>query len=130
MFIKRFSEWIGLKEKLHNKQHKTPLVSERDIWWASMGENVGSEINGKGRQFVRPVIIYKKLSNYLYLVIPISLQTKTGSWFVNFMRQGKSTTAYLHQSRTIDYRRLYCKIGELENNDFKKIKFGFYKLYI
>jgi hypothetical protein len=45
--MKRFFEWIGLKEKLHEAKHQPPLVSERDMWWASIGENVGSEINGK-----------------------------------------------------------------------------------
>lgn len=42
--MKRFLEWIGLKEKLHNSEHKPPLVSEGDMWWASFGENIGSEI--------------------------------------------------------------------------------------
>jgi hypothetical protein len=29
--MKRFLEWIGLKEKLHQAKHRAPLVSERDI---------------------------------------------------------------------------------------------------
>jgi hypothetical protein len=45
--LKRFLDWIGLKEKLHKSSFKPPLVKERDLWWASIGENVGSEINGK-----------------------------------------------------------------------------------
>ncbi len=31
--IKRFFEWIRLKEKLHTIQKGPPLVSERDLWW-------------------------------------------------------------------------------------------------
>lgn len=42
--MRRFLEWIGLKEQLHMQDHEPPLVSEREIWWASIGENVGSEI--------------------------------------------------------------------------------------
>ena len=68
--LKRFSEWLGLKEKLHERHQTPPLVSEREIWWASVGENVGSEINGKSALFSRPVIIYKKLSHGFYFVIP------------------------------------------------------------
>ena len=34
--MKRFFEWIGLKEKLHEAKHQPPLVSERDMWWASL----------------------------------------------------------------------------------------------
>jgi hypothetical protein len=36
--LKRFSEWFGLKTKLHESQQTPPLVSEREIWWASVGE--------------------------------------------------------------------------------------------
>jgi hypothetical protein len=34
--VNRFFEWIGLKEKLHQSEHKSPFVSERDLWWASL----------------------------------------------------------------------------------------------
>ena len=79
--LKRFSEWFGLKKKLHERQQTPPLVSEREIWWASIGENVGSEINGKSALFSRPVIIYKKLSHGFYFVIPTTTQKKEGSSF-------------------------------------------------
>ena len=52
--VNRFLEWIGLKQKLHQGTQAPPLVSAGDIWWASIGENVGSEINGKSRLFSRP----------------------------------------------------------------------------
>ena len=50
--MNRFLEWIGLKHKLHHGTQSPPLVSRGDIWWASIGENVGSEINGKSRLFL------------------------------------------------------------------------------
>jgi hypothetical protein len=76
--LKRFSEWFGLKTKLHERHQTPPLVSEREIWWASVGENVGSEINGKSAPFSRTVIIYKKLSHGFYFVIPTTTQKKRG----------------------------------------------------
>ena len=45
--IKRFFEWIKLKEKLHHKEHKPPLFKEGEMWWSYFGENVGTEMNGK-----------------------------------------------------------------------------------
>jgi mRNA interferase MazF len=72
--MKRFFEWIGLKEKLHEAQHQPPLVSERDLWWASIGENVGSEINGKSERFSRPVLILRKLAHGFFLVAPTTTQ--------------------------------------------------------
>ena len=105
--IKKFLEWIGLKEKLHNKNTKPPLVSEGDIWWVSFGENVGSEINGKSKVFTRPGIIYKKLSHGFYFVIPTTTQEKIGSWFVKFMHKGRQIFACLHKTGAVNYRRLF-----------------------
>ncbi len=38
--------------------------------------------------------------------------------------------ACLHQARTMDYRRLSSKLGELDETDFKKVKEGFKNLYL
>ena len=129
MLFKRFREWIGLKEILHNMQHRAPLVTEGEIWWASIGENIGSEINGKSRLFSRPVIIRKKLAHTFFLAIPTTTQQRTGSWYVAFRHKGKDMTACLHQTRAIDFRRLSSKLGELDNNDFKRVKDGLKTLY-
>jgi hypothetical protein len=53
----------GLQTKVASGTQSPPLVTAGDIWWASIGENVGSEINGKSRLFSRPVIIFKKLAH-------------------------------------------------------------------
>lgn len=129
MFLKNFLQWIGLKEKIHNKTHHPPLISEGEIWWASVGENVGSEINGKSKLFSRPIIIYKKLAHGFYFVIPTTTQPRTGTWFVDFKQHGKEMKACLHQTRSIDYRRLFSKLGRLDDTDFKNVKRGFKNLY-
>lgn len=126
---KRFGEWIQVKEKLHTTPRRVPHVSERDIWWFSVGENVGSEINGKNKIFTRPGIIYKKLSHDQYLIIPTSTKQKLGTWYVPFCHKGTSTVACLHQVRAIDYRRLFSKLGELDDRDWESIKEGFWNLY-
>jgi mRNA interferase MazF len=127
--IKRFLEWIGLKEKLHNISSKPPLVSEGDMWWASIGENVGSEINGKSNKFSRPVVIHKKLARGFYFVIPTTTQKREGSWYVHFRHKELDEYACLHQARAIDYRRLFAKIGTLDDMDIKLIKQGFDSLF-
>ena len=130
MYIKRFLEWIGLKERMHSKICKAPYVSEGEIWWVSIGENVGSEINGKSDMFSRPVIIFRKLAHDFYFVIPTTTQDRVGSWYVSFRQGGVSGTACLHQARSLDYRRLWSKLGELDDVDFMRVKEGFGKLYL
>jgi mRNA interferase MazF len=127
--MKRFFEWFGLKHRLHDIKHMPPLVSEREIWWTSIGENIGSEINGKSALFSRPVIILKKLSHGFYFVIPTTTQLREGSWYVPFSQKGKNMLACLHQARAIDFRRLSSRIGQVDGDDFERIKDGFRKLY-
>jgi mRNA interferase MazF len=127
--MKDFPTWMKLKEKLNGLIHRAPLVSGGDVWWASIGENIGSEIGGKNHQFSRPVIILKKLAHGFYFVIPTTTQTKTGTWYIPFTHQGKDMLACLHQARAIDHRRLSSKLGTLDATDFKKTKAGFHSLY-
>ncbi|MBI2097456.1 MAG: hypothetical protein HYT46_00770 [Candidatus Vogelbacteria bacterium] len=54
------------------------------------------------------VIIFKKLAHGFYFVIPTCL----------------------HQARTIDYRRLSSRLGQIDGHDFQKIKEAFAKLYL
>jgi mRNA interferase MazF len=130
MHIKKFLEWIGLKEKLHSIAHAAPHVSEGEIWWASIGENIGTEINGKSLLFSRPVIIFRKLTHGFYFVIPVTTQIRRGTWYVEFNQRDKEMTACLHHARSIDYRRLSTRLGELDENDCSKIKDAFRKLYL
>ena len=126
--FKRFLQWIALKESLHSSAHKPPHVSEGDIWWASVGENVGSEINGKSKLFSRPVVILRKLSHGFYFVVPTTTQQRAGSWFVAFRQNEKTMSACLHQARAIDYRRLSSKLGTIDDEDFGRVKDGFRRL--
>lgn len=127
--IKRFLEWIKLKEKLHDVQKGPPLVKERDLWWVSIGENVGSEINGKNTLFSRPAVILKKLSRGFYLVAPTTSQKKDGSWYVEITQEGRFMYVCLHQIRIIDYRRLSTRLGTLDSDDFNRVKEAFLRLY-
>ena len=100
--VNRFLEWTGLKQELHHGTQSPPLASAGDIWWASIGENVSSEINGKSRLFSRPIIIFKKLAHGFYFVIPTTTKSEVG----------------FHQARAIDHRRFSTKLGQLDDSDF------------
>ena len=127
--LKRFLEWIKLKEKFHNSNAEPPMVKERDLWWISFGENIGSEVNGKSKLFSRPGVVIKKLSRGFYLVAPTTSQKKEGSWYVEIKQEEKYMYICLHQIRVIDYRRLSSILGQVDTNDFKRIKEAFLNLY-
>lgn len=128
--IKRFLEWIHLKEKLHCSTHKPPLFREGEVWWCSVGENVGSEINGKSDLFSRPVLIFKKLSSSTFLGIPTSSQDRVGSWYVSISLHEKTSVVILSQTRVFDYKRLSNRIGRIDSTNMKKVKTGFSNLFL
>ena len=83
-FKKNFADWFLQKPKIDCNSKKPPFVKEGQIYWCSIGENIGTEISGKGEIFTRPVVIHTKLSKFTFLVIPTSTKIKDGSWFVKF----------------------------------------------
>src|SRR3989344_4463545 len=123
--IKQFIKWIQLKEKLHNVQKEPPLVKERDLWWISFGENIGSEINGKSDLFSRPAIVLKKLSRSFYLVAPPTTKKKEGTWYVEIKQEGKFVYVYIHKILKFDKRRLSSKGEKKHKNNFAKKKRSF-----
>ena len=56
--LKKFEAWFGIKVKLSEKTDKR-LFKQGEIWWCSLGFNVGEEMFGKGKFFTRPVLIFK-----------------------------------------------------------------------
>jgi len=129
--IKKFSEWIKVKEKLHNiEENKVPFFKEGEIWWCGIGDNIGSEVNGKSKYFSRPVYILKKFSKDMFFGIALTSKVKEGSWFVriNFLHNNQTVT--LHQARNFNTRRLYTLMGQCDEETVEKIKAGFCQLYL
>ena len=59
--MKNFDQWNEVKKETDTNV-ALPLFKEREIYNAKIGENIGFEQSGKGDEFVRPVLILKKLS--------------------------------------------------------------------
>ena len=91
---------------------------------------MGYEIDGKSKLFSRPVVIFKKLTHGFYFVIPLTTQLRDGSWYVSISQRKRAMRVCLHQSRAIDYRRLWSKLGELDDEDYQKVRDGFQGLYL
>ena len=68
-------EWHKVKDGLIKNANKI-FFHEREIWWCSLGKNIGFEQNGKGEKFTRPVIVIKRLSLDTCLVLPLTTSKK------------------------------------------------------
>jgi len=81
---KKFTSWNNIKINIEKKKEKI-YFKEREIYWANIGENIGFEQGGKGDDFTRPLLIFKKFSNNIFFGIPLSTKRKNGSFFFEFI---------------------------------------------
>lgn len=120
--IQIFANWTKLKIRVHASE-KRMSFKEAEIWWASLGQNVGVEANGKNIKFERPIIILKKFNSKSFLEIPLSSQPKTGIYYLELKDEfGISSFANLSQIRLMSSNRLIRNIRELPKTDFDLVK--------
>ena len=51
----------------------------------NIGKNIGYEQNGKGDEFLRPVVVLRKFSNRYFLGVPLSSKEKGGNYFLCYL---------------------------------------------
>ena len=125
MMEENFDKWNQIKKNVQEDE-KNRLFKQRDIFFINMGQNIGFEQNGKGENFVRPIVILKKITNQMFIGIPLSSQIKDGDWFFKFEFNIKDkislNIAILPQIRMFSSKRLLNKIGVMKIEDFEKMK--------
>ncbi|MDR0887489.1 MAG: type II toxin-antitoxin system PemK/MazF family toxin [Candidatus Nomurabacteria bacterium] len=121
---KDYIKWMKLKKLINNSARKTVFYKERDIWWVSVGENIGSEQDGKGELFFRPVLVIKGFNKELFWGVPLSTTKNRGRFYHPFQAENvtKVSVALLSQMRPFDTGRLVKKEGIISIYDFTKVK--------
>jgi len=95
--IEKFNKWNIKKQEIHFSDVTGKIYfKEGQIWWCSVGQNVGSESLGKGEYFTRPILIIKKLSSDLCIALPLTSKKKTGTWFEEITFGGETICALLY----------------------------------
>ncbi len=119
---------MGLKAGIHNEKIR-PFFHEREVWFSSLGENVGFEQDGSGENFMRPVLILKKFNNEVVWALPLTRTDKTGKYYFRISLvadDGKTddsqSVVILSQIRLVDAKRLQYKIGTVKEDEFIKTK--------
>ena len=121
-------EWCKLKVRLFNKESKV-VFKQGDIWWCSLGMNLGEEMFGKGEKFTRPVLVFRKFTSNSFLGLPLTKQEKQGSWYVEITVHGEKNWVMLNQARILDKKRLTNRVAALDTNDYQKVKERFLEFY-
>jgi len=119
--FKKFVDWSKLKLKIHASDDISFYFHEREIWWTSVGQNVGSEENGKNKNFERPVLILKKFNKRTFLGIPASSQLIISKYHYTFTLDSDQYCLNLSQIRTFSSKRLLRFVGKLGEQDFCEV---------
>ena len=116
-----FSRWHQLKEKLHSA-HRAPTFKEREIWWCSIGLNIGHEENGKNEHFNRPILVLRKFNKHLFWGIPLSTKIKDTPHYHKITFRGREQCVMLTHLRLYDSKRLTHKMGQLPGHEFQPVQ--------
>jgi mRNA-degrading endonuclease toxin of MazEF toxin-antitoxin module len=125
--MKDFNSWNEVKKKV-NVKTKISIPKDREIYWTCIGENIGNEQDGKSDRYTRPVLVFKRFNNSLFLGIPLSTNMKKGNFFHHITFNGKSNNTLLVQMKVFDTKRLEKKIGKISVDEFKKLKISLKQL--
>ncbi len=126
MSTRQFDKWNEVKKKTDKvKMHFK--IKPREIFWVKIGQNIGHEEFGKGKDFVRPVLMIRQLTGDLFIGIPTTTSKKEDNDYfhnINYLNRKKEmihSVAMLLQFRVYSKKRLLSKIGVVNQNEFNVI---------
>lgn len=119
---KDFDAWNSEKKVLENGNGRV-FYHAREIWWCSLGINIGFEQDGTGENFDRPVVIIKGFNGSVFFGVALTGRVKKGKYYFPLGSiDNRDASAILSQVRLIDTKRLIKKIGMLDDNIFEQLK--------
>jgi mRNA interferase MazF len=128
---KDFDAWNHHKKAI-NTGGVYVFFHPRELWFAHLGVNVGFEQDGRGNEFLRPILIVRKFNNEVLWSLPLTRTSKPKNpYYASFNYVGSpevetapllSSVAILSQLRLIDGKRLRYKIGTVREEEFGLLK--------
>ncbi len=112
---KDFDRWNTHKKKLDTSAER-PFYHAREIWWCSVGVNVGNEIDGTGKEHDRPVLVLRPFNAETFFGVALVGHARTGRFYFPL-----GTVANLSQARLFDTKRLIRKIGTLDERTYRQL---------
>lgn len=118
---KGFQKWAIVKNRLEESK-RVIYFKEREVWWCSLGLNVGFEQDGKDSQFERPVLIVRKFGKELFWALPMTSKDKSGKYYYRFEHKGLAHSVILSQLRALSSKRLLRKVRKFPEKDFEEVR--------
>lgn len=125
---KDFDAWNKKKKSLDCQDRKI-LFKEGEVWWCSIGLNLGEEVYGKGKEFRRPVVVLRKLTGTSGVVLPLTSQKKSGTWYQRIQFDDKERYVMMHQIRMVSTKRFESRMASMSKGEFLELKNAVGKFY-
>ena len=118
---KDFDGWNSKKKHIHSHA-VAPFYHKREIWWCSLGVNVGFEQDGTGANYDRPVLVIQGFNPHVFFGVALTGKIKQGRYYAPIGKvEGREASVILSQARLIDTKRLIRKAGTLEKETFDRV---------
>lgn len=69
-----YDEWNEVKKNTNKSKEKAVKLGK--VYWVRLGLNIGSEVYGKGKNYVRPVLVLKIVYKNSFIGVPLSTKAK------------------------------------------------------
>ncbi len=129
---KDFDNWNSLKKLINKKKIDDEFnFHAGDVWWTTLGVNIGKEINGKNETFERPVLIFKVINKHTLYVLPLTSKdhfTDKYHYKVNYEDDGSGVVVF-SQMRVISSNRLLRKLSKINKDDLEETRKLFITLF-
>jgi mRNA-degrading endonuclease toxin of MazEF toxin-antitoxin module len=119
---KDFDTWNTRKKKIEHDIDNAKVFHEREIWWCSIGLNIGDEQDGKNELFERPVLIVRKFNKGLAWVLPLTSTPKQGIHYHSLLFDDRETSVILSQMRLVSSKRLLRYMRKISQGQTRKIR--------
>lgn len=134
--MKDYSKWHIIKSQIESFEREI-FFRDREIWWCSLGANVGFEQDGKNEKYERPVLVFRKFNKDIFWGLPLTSKEKDSIFYhkliLNIENKNEETEekiswVILSQLRLLSGKRLIRRIARINKNTFKEIEEGVIKL--
>lgn len=115
-----YDEWNVLKKRI-SKSEKVIYCKTREIWWCSVGMNVGTELYGKNELFERPTLVVKVFSKESVLIIPMTTKSQSENYALQIELFQRPSWIVISQMRVVSTKRMSRKIGKISRDEYKRI---------
>ncbi|MDE1975483.1 MAG: type II toxin-antitoxin system PemK/MazF family toxin [Patescibacteria group bacterium] len=129
-YFKDFENRSKLSGKIQDRDAGLVLTTRGAVWLVRFGVNIGSEMDGKGPDFLRPVVVIKRINFNMFLCAPVSSNVTEDRYRIPFKLNGDDRVAVLSQIKTLDKKRCVKLMATLPEEDMRKIIDSIGSLYV